>query len=204
MTLDRDDINLAPDARKELTERIVASVQRLSGLVENLLDLDRVALGRMGLDLRETDVGALIPMVVMQVENMGDRIVHVDVQPTSVVVDAAKVERIVENLLTNVARHTPEGTQVWVSAKPVNEGVLISVEDDGPGVPEEIRDAMFEPLERGASDSEVRSPGTGIGLSLVARFAELHGGRAWVQNRDDGLPGAAFRVFLPSAVSRAS
>jgi signal transduction histidine kinase len=204
MTLDREDVNLPADARKELTERIVASVQRLSSLVENLLDLDKVALCRMGLDLRETDVGALIPMVVMQVENLGDRVVHVDAQPTAVVVDAAKVERIVENLLTNVARHTPEDTQVWVSAKPVNDGVLISVEDDGPGVPEDIRDAMFEPLERGASESEVRSPGSGIGLSLVARFAELHGGRAWVQDRDDGQPGAAFRVFLPSAKLRGS
>ena len=199
MTLDRDDIEMTAEARRELTGRIVASVQRLSSLVENLLDLDRLALGRMGLDLRRTDIGALLPIIVMQVENLGDRVVHVDVEPTVAVVDAAKVERIVENLLTNIARHTPESTEVWVSVKPMNGGALIGVDDNGAGVPENIRGALFEPLGRGAAHAEDHSSGAGIGLSLVARFAELHGGRAWVQDRDDGRPGAAFRVFLPSA-----
>ena len=77
---------------------------------------------------------------------------------------------------------------------PRDGGVLISVEDDGPGVPVEIREAIFEPFRQGPTASP-HSPGTGIGLSLVARFAELHGGRAWVDDRDGG--GAAFHVFLP-------
>jgi PAS domain S-box-containing protein len=199
MTLDRDDISLTPEERKELTERIVASVGRLTSLVENLLDLDKVALGRMGLELREADVGALLLNAVSQVETMGGRTVHVDARPTIVVVDAAKVERIVENLLTNAARHTPDDANVWVSARPMNGGALIAVDDDGAGVPDTIRQALFEPLGKRTTDAEARSSGVGIGLSLVARFAELHGGRAWAQDRDNGERGAAFRVFLPSA-----
>jgi signal transduction histidine kinase len=62
-------------------------------------------------------------------------------------------------------------------------------------VPPELRDAVFEPFRQGPTATP-HSPGTGIGLSLVARFAELHGGRAWVDERPGG--GAAFRVFLPS------
>ena len=73
--------------------------------------------------------------------------------------------------------------------------MLISVEDDGPGIPAELREAIFEPFRQGPTASP-HAPGTGIGLSLVARFAELHGGRAWVQDRDGG--GASFRVFLPA------
>ena len=77
---------------------------------------------------------------------------------------------------------------------PHDGGVLIAVEDDGGGVPAELRDAIFEPFRQGPT-VQSHSPGTGIGLSLVSRFAVLHGGRAWVEDRDGG--GASFRVFLP-------
>jgi signal transduction histidine kinase len=73
-------------------------------------------------------------------------------------------------------------------------GVLITVDDRGPGIVEEEREAIFEPFTRGVG-SVAERPGTGIGLSLVAQFADLHGGRAWVEDNPGG--GASFRVFLP-------
>jgi signal transduction histidine kinase len=68
------------------------------------------------------------------------------------------------------------------------------VEDDGPGVPPNDREQIFEAFMRGP-DAPLHAPGVGVGLSLVRRFAELHGGRAWVEDREGG--GASFRVFLP-------
>jgi signal transduction histidine kinase len=68
------------------------------------------------------------------------------------------------------------------------------VEDDGPGIPSEHRTSVFEPFEHGPMTS-VHNPGVGVGLSLVARFAELHGGRAWVEDRAGG--GASFHVLIP-------
>jgi signal transduction histidine kinase len=115
------------------------------------------------------------------------------VQPVTIPVDAAKVERIVENLIANTARHTPPEAQLWVRVEPMGEGALIVVEDDGPGVAEHERERIFEPFLQGPSPAE-HSPGVGVGLTLVARFAELHGGRAWVQDRPGG--GASFRVYL--------
>ena len=72
-------------------------------------------------------------------------------------------------------------------------GVLLSVDDDGPGVAPGERESIFEIFHRGAAS---QSSGTGVGLSLVAQFAALHGGRAWVE--ESGAGGASFRVFLPA------
>ena len=72
---------------------------------------------------------------------------------------------------------------------------MISVEDDGPGVPSSKRRSIFGAFERGGGEADASTPGMGIGLSLVAKFAELHGGRAWVEDRRGG--GASFRVYIP-------
>jgi signal transduction histidine kinase len=69
------------------------------------------------------------------------------------------------------------------------------VDDAGPGVADEVKEAVFEPFRQAGGPNP--SPGVGVGLSLVARFAELHGGSAWVQDRPGG--GASFRVYLPDA-----
>ena len=125
--------------------------------------------------------------------------VEVETWPITAAVDVPKVERIVENLLVNAAKHTPPATRVWVRVRREGEGVLIVVEDEGPGVPEELRQAVFEPFLQGRQLDPNR-PGTGIGLSLVARFAGLHGGKVWVEERPGG--GSSFKVFLPRAEAR--
>ena len=108
-------------------------------------------------------------------------------------VDPVQVERIVENLFTNAVRHTPPGTIVVASVERITDGVLIIVDDDGPGVPEELREDIFNAFVQ--SDHTVQfGRGTGIGLSVVTKFAELHGGRAWVETSPAG--GARFCVML--------
>jgi signal transduction histidine kinase len=121
--------------------------------------------------------------------------VEIDTRPTVAVMDRAMVERIVENLLVNATKHTPAGATIWVRVRPADEGAELVVEDDGPGVPAELAESLFQPFERGPS-ANPHSPGVGLGLSLVARFAELHGGRAWVEQRPGG--GASFHVLLAS------
>src|SRR5439155_24957224 len=119
--------------------------------------------------------------------------VTLEISSIMVHVDPTKIERIVENLLVNAAKHTPDGTPIWVRVSNDEDGVLLVVEDAGPGVPQHLRPTIFEPFQQGGTEHP--SPGSGIGLSLVARFAELHGGRAWVESRAGG--GASFRVLLP-------
>ena len=90
-------------------------------------------------------------------------------------VDGAKVERIVENLLANTVRHTPSDLDD-LGARVCDRGRRApAVEDDGPGVAPDLRDTIFEPFRQGP-DAPRHSPGVGVGLTLVRRFAELHGG----------------------------
>jgi len=134
---------------------------------------------------------------IAEAHRSGERPIEVRAAEVVASVDPAQIERIIDNLLENAARHTPAGTPVVVRVERADDAVLIAVDDDGPGVPDAFRAEIFEPFNRGgkALSSE---RGTGIGLALVARFAALHGGRAWVESTATG--GASFRVSLPACV----
>jgi PAS domain S-box-containing protein len=193
VTVEREDLDLPPDEIREMGKRIAQNARKLDRLVNDLLDLDRLSRGIIEPALRDTDVGALVSEIVVGSDILSGRRVTVDIQKVRLPVDVAKVDRIVENLLSNTLRHTPEGASVWIKVEKAKGGAIISVEDDGPGVAEDQRERIFEPFST-ASASVGEPPSAGIGLSLVSRFAELHGGRAWVEEREGG--GAAFRVFL--------
>jgi two-component system, cell cycle sensor histidine kinase and response regulator CckA len=201
LTLEREDVEFELSERQELVHRLAANARKLDQLLSDLLDLDRLDRGIVEPRRRPTDVASLVRRTVENSDVLGLRPVRVDADLVVVAVDAAKVERIVENLLANAARHTPLDTTIWVRVRPEERGVVIEVEDSGPGVPKELRESIFEPFHQGPLPSP-HSPGVGIGLSLVARFAALHGGRAWVQERPGG--GASFRVYLPGAPSEAA
>jgi signal transduction histidine kinase len=185
---------LPADDVADLLQRLSASARKLDGLLADLLDLDRLARGTLSPRRQQVDLGALVRRVVTEVGVTAEHPVVVDAPALQVAVDAPKVERIVENLVVNAARHTAAGTTIWVGVQPHHGGVLLVVEDEGPGVPAELREQIFQPFRKGRNVAD-HAPGSGIGLALVAQFAELHGGRAWVQDRPGG--GASFRVFLP-------
>jgi PAS domain S-box-containing protein len=182
----------------DLLARLEGNARKLDRLLTNLLDLDRLARGALTLERRRVDLGELVGGIVKEAEAelLGERPVSLETSPVLVAVDPAKVERIVENLLANAARHTREDTPVWVRVEARDEGGLVVVEDAGPGVPAEARQTIFEPFQQGPSIT-AHAPGSGIGLALVAYFAGMHGGRAWVEDRPGG--GASFRVLLPDA-----
>ena len=192
-TLQQSDLELDEEDRKIMLDRLVANAHKLHQLLVDLLDLDRTARGVLEPQRSPLDLAELVLRVTEESE-LGGHPVSVEAEPVLIEVDGPKVERIVENLVTNAAKYTPDGTPVRVSVRRQDDGVLIVVDDEGPGIPEALKEAVFEPFERGP-DAPRRAAGTGIGLSLVARFAELHGGRAWVENRPSG--GSSFRVFLP-------
>ncbi|MDQ3766697.1 MAG: sensor histidine kinase, partial [Actinomycetota bacterium] len=166
---------------------------KLDRILTDLLDLDRLARGTLEPQRVEANVTKLAREVA---GNLEGPVGAVQVEGEDVIghIDAPKVERIIENLLVNAVRHTPEGTPVRARVTGGGNGILITVEDEGQGVPDDLKELIFESFQRGEVSDH--SPGSGIGLSLVSRFAELHGGKAWVEDREGG--GAAFKVLLPT------
>ncbi|HVL80100.1 MAG TPA: HAMP domain-containing sensor histidine kinase [Actinomycetota bacterium] len=192
-TLRHPQLQRDPDRMSEIGQRLEKNAYRLEELLTDLLDLDRLGRGIIEPRRRATDIEALV-LRVLETLNTGGRPVVVDA-PCTADVDPARAERIIENLVANAVKHTPPGTEIRISSRLVEGGVLISVDDDGPGVRPELRERIFEPFVQIGGPSH--APGTGIGLALVARFAEMHGGRAWVEDLPGG--GSSFRVLLATA-----
>ncbi len=188
-----DELGLPDEDRRAMARSLAAKAQRLTELITDLLDMDRLTRGALEPRLAPEELAGLIERVTRDADQLHGRTVQLDLVPTVVMVDRSMVERIVENLAANAAKHTPRDATIRIRLRAAGTGAEIVVEDDGPGVPDELREHLFRPFERGPSANE-QSPGVGLGLSLVARFAELHRGRAWVEDAPGG--GAAFHVVL--------
>jgi len=199
VTLAREDVVFDDADVRDMATRIAKNSRKLDRMVADLLDLDRLSRGIIEPNLQNADIGAIVRDLAKELDVDESHIMILDALGVTLPVDRPKVERIVENLLANALRHTPQGSRIWVRTRPQDGGVLLTVEDDGPGVPADLRGAVFEPFRQGPSPSS-HSPGAGVGLALVARFTELHRGRAWVDERSGG--GASFHVFLPGVTDR--
>lgn len=195
-TIRRDEVlHLSAEERESLYEVIEQSGRKMNRLIDDLLDLDRIDRGKLTPKREATDVGELARRVAHDCVGLDAHPIRIEADEVLVNVDAGKVERVIENLLVNASRHTPPGTPVHVRVHGRTNGVVLEVEDEGPGVPDELKEILFEPFRQGDSPG---GRGVGIGLSLVQRFAELHGGTAHVEDAPGG--GARFVVTLPGEV----
>jgi len=183
---------LGDEMRATVVDTLLAQARKLELLLTDLLDLERLRHGFVVPSLVETDIGRLVHQVVAAHAD-GTHPIEFSGGTAMLTVDPPKIERIVDNLIANAVRHTPGGTAIEVRLEDAPDGVVIAVDDAGPGIPATERDSVFEAFRRG-SDSGNRA-GAGVGLSLVAQFADLHGGRVWVEQSPGG--GAGFRVLLP-------
>ncbi|MEP6476301.1 MAG: ATP-binding protein [Actinomycetota bacterium] len=191
-----EQLQLTDEQRTSMFEVIEMSGRKTDRLLDDLLDLDKIDRGLLHPDRRPTDVAALAGRVVRECEALPAHPVRVDADAMLVDVDPTMVERVIENLLVNAARHTPLGTPVLVSIHPQGDGIELAVEDEGPGIPDPLKLVLFESFRQGPNST---AGGVGIGLSLVKRFAELHGGSARVVDRPGG--GARFEISLPGRVT---
>jgi signal transduction histidine kinase/DNA-binding response OmpR family regulator len=190
------------ERQAEYLNDILTSGRHLLSLINDILDLSKVEAGQMELELRRFSLPeALENGLTMIRERAGNHGISLslEVDPALDVVEAdeRKVKQIVFNLLSNAVKFTPDGGRVDVTAKIVDGGLQVAVSDSGIGIAPEDQDRVFDEF-RQVSGSLRRQEGTGLGLALVRRFVELHGGRIALESTV-GV-GSTFVFTLPNAL----
>ena len=179
----------------EIADAALRSSRRMRRLVQDLLLLARADAGRRP-PRRRVDLGDIVREAVAEAAPVaGDQALEVDAPP-GILVDGAPddLHRLALNLIENAISHTPAGTSIQATVRREGEHALLEVRDDGPGVPPELRERVFERFVRGDGDTGARA-GSGLGLAIVRAVAESHGGSARLESAAGG--GARFTVRLP-------
>lgn len=191
---------LGPDRHADLLERIDANVERLAEMV--LARLERSSLeagGELELDARPVPLAACVSSLLDRLAPVGSaHPVELDIDPTLVVqVDPALFENVLENLLMNVAVHTPEGTPAWIGARAARGRVTITVDDAGPGIPVADLPHVLDRSYRGGPVANRAGGGLGLGLALSRQIVRAHGSDLTVRSTPG--EGASFRFSVPAA-----
>jgi signal transduction histidine kinase len=180
---------------------MLQQTERLSRLVDQLLDLSRLESGDLPLEIEPVQLAPLVERVVGEVEvARGDREIHVrnlvpdDLPPVEG--DRERIHQVLFNLVDNALRFTSQGGEVTVRATREDGSCEVSVEDTGPGIPPEHLPLVFERFYRVDPSRSREDGGTGIGLAIARSVVEAHGGRIWAESRV-GV-GSRFRFVLPT------
>lgn len=181
-------------------------VGRLSRLVDDLLEVSRIARGKFELEKRPIELASIVRSAVEDTEDMIGQRGHelrLDMlkEPVLLYADPVRLGQVFANLLHNAAKYTPYGGRIVLSAERDAGSVTVSIRDTGIGLAPEALETVFEMFGQVGDALGRRDQGLGIGLSLVKSLVELHGGT--VNARSDGLDrGSEFRVRLPTAAQQ--
>ncbi|MEF3696079.1 ATP-binding protein [Desulfolutivibrio sp.] len=195
-----NDPGLAPAARASL-ELVSRNARLLYHHVSDLLDVAKLDSGRMAMHYSRADLAHLVRFSASLFEMLArDRRVRFDVtapEALDATLDADKTQRILQNLLSNAFKFTPDGGRIGVALAAVDGQAVIRVTDSGPGVAPQMRETVFERFRQADDSARRRHGGTGLGLAIVREFALLHSGSVVLDESPEG--GARFTVTLPLA-----
>ncbi|HUY36226.1 MAG TPA: PAS domain S-box protein [Pirellulales bacterium] len=187
--------------QKRARAMIERQVMHLTHLVDDLLEISRISTGRIRLDRTRLEIKGVVEQAVEACRPLFDRRRHelsvsLPAEPIWLDADPTRLEQIVVNLLSNAAKYTDEGGRIWLSVRPEAGVVALCVRDAGIGIAADVLPHIFELFSQADRSLERSEGGLGIGLSLVRRLAELHGGT--VEAKSAGLGhGSEFTVRLP-------
>jgi two-component system, OmpR family, phosphate regulon sensor histidine kinase PhoR len=190
----------SPQEVRECVSMLSAEADRLSRMVEKLLDWSRLESGRAKLELERTDVPVLLDRIgeAYRAQQLpASYETEMEPQLPQVNVDRDAMAQVVLNLLHNAVKYTGEDKRIRVRARRAGANVAIEVADNGPGVRPQERKRIFERFYRADDLLSRRTEGTGLGLAIAKRIVEQHGGRIELESKVG--EGSTFRVLLPAA-----
>ncbi|MGA3031028.1 MAG: ATP-binding protein [Candidatus Limnocylindrales bacterium] len=191
---------LSPPDQLRTIERILAVSERLTNLVNQILDVAYLNADPLVVERAPTSFGSLVAQLrgYLVLAGMDHRLINeapADLPPLGV--DAGRIGRVLENLVDNALKYAPPDSSVVIRAESVGDWLAVHVDDDGIGIPESERALVLEPFHRAWNVRESATPGTGLGLYICRRLIEAHGGQLRVEARPDGKPGTRVTFTLP-------
>jgi signal transduction histidine kinase len=203
--LDDAAARLTGEQRAEFLRRLRGEANQLLSIIDDILDLSRLETGKLSLNRVTLELNqvahAAVECAASAAEKMNVRLIE-ELEPTtgSVSIDEVKVRQILLNLLVYAIKFSPEGGTVATRTRKDGDFVVVEVSDEGPGIQPEESTHIFELFGQGVRQSDKHPSGLGIGLHLVKRIAELHGGHVGVNSTGEG---STLWVRLPSTVANA-
>jgi CheY-like chemotaxis protein len=186
-------------------EIIERQARQLAHLLDDLLDMGRVLTGKIVLKRAPVEFGAIVRRALEHVTTATHvrQQVHVETAPVWIDADENRIEQIVTNMLTNAIKYTPDTGTIWITLTREREEALLRVRDDGVGLDADLLPIVFDLFVQAGRTLERAQGGLGIGLTLVRRLTELHGGSVGVRSDGPGR-GSEFEIRLPSVPGFAS
>ncbi|HPN65497.1 MAG TPA: HAMP domain-containing sensor histidine kinase [Candidatus Goldiibacteriota bacterium] len=188
------------EMRGEFIRHIAGACENMETLVNNFLDLSVIESGRLKLSKTKFSIKEEIhPMLMlnkMKADNLKIKLV-IEADDLALIADKSKIQQVLDNLTANALEYTPKGGTVTVRAVQDNAMVLFTVDDEGPGIPEDKKNNLFKPFGRTGVIKANGEKSTGLGLVISKKITEEHGGSIGAQNREQ--KGARFWFKIPAA-----
>jgi K+-sensing histidine kinase KdpD len=201
---DEESVKLDAEGRKEMLEVINEEADRLDRFIEGLMELARIEAGEMQLRKQWGSVEEIIQAALKRAASLTRQHrmeVWLDDELPSVRVDERAMVEVIYTLLDNAAKYSLPDTSIRVQARSGHDGtVKLIVEDEGPGIPVDLRERVFDKFFRAMRDGDasgIKPPGTGMGLAIAKGIVEAHGGRIWIEDAGRA-PGTNVVVVLPT------
>jgi len=182
---------------KDIMPRLAGQVDRLTGLITDLLDVTKINEGQMKLHREKTDINELIKRCTHEIERtLKKHRLKLILEPCpEILADINRIEQVLANLISNATKYSPEAPLIEITSKKEDQKVLISVRDFGIGMPAVTRKKVFERFFRDNENTSPASPGMGLGLFIAADIVKRHGGDIWVESEQG--KGSCFYFNLP-------
>ena len=197
-TLLRKDACWDTDVMHESLTVILEESDRLNQLIDNLLDASRLQAGALPFELDQVALDALAERVARRFgtqTQIHEIVVRFPSDFPVVEGDPGRLEQVLNNLVSNAIKYSPDGGTIELSGRVSPDAVVVSVSDQGVGIPFEEQTRVFERFYRAVRERHQRTPGAGLGLYLAKAIVEAHGGRMWVESAPG--EGAAFSFTIP-------